>query len=41
MPMFDKGCQTASQKRPAQDGGCPGGYAGYGGRNAGAGPPDT
>ena len=29
------------QKRPAQDGGgCPGGYAGYGRGNAGAGPPD-
>lgn len=24
MPMFDKGCQTVSQRRPAQDGGsCP------------------
>ena len=41
MPMFDKGCQTVSQRRPAQDGGsCPGGYTGYGRGNAGAGLPN-
>ena len=41
MPLFDKGWQPVSQRRPAQDGGsCPGGYTGYGRGNAGAGLPN-